>query len=190
MRMGLGAALCLTAGLAAQPRAPIEVAKWDRRSAKRCPASPSRSRRRRRTLQTVMGTRGAMSSSSAPPTGDRTARRSSSSCKAASTISRKGLGVAASATTRRRSSRRSRGRSASRSRSCPIPTRHDSPLRHPQPGCPSWRWPAAPTTRCEAESGSSVAWNSAQAYGRHGISRDVRGRSSGTRDVALFREPT
>ena len=59
--MGLVAALCLTAGLAAQPRAPIEVAKLGPQVGETVPGFSLRDQDgASRTLQSVMGTRGAM----------------------------------------------------------------------------------------------------------------------------------
>jgi hypothetical protein len=61
MRMGLVAALCLTAGLAAQPRAPIEVAKLGPQVGETVPGFSLHDQDgAARTLQSVMGTRGAM----------------------------------------------------------------------------------------------------------------------------------
>jgi hypothetical protein len=60
MRMGLVAALCLTAGLAAQ-RAPIEVAKLGPQVGETVPGFSLHDQDgAARTLQSVMGTRGAM----------------------------------------------------------------------------------------------------------------------------------
>lgn len=61
MRMRLVAALCLTAGLAAQPRAPIEVAKLGPQVGETVPGFSLRDQHNAlQTLQSVMGTRGAM----------------------------------------------------------------------------------------------------------------------------------
>ena len=61
MRIGLVAALCLTAGLAAQTRAPIEVAKLGPQVGETVPGFSLRDQDgAARTLQSVMGPRGAL----------------------------------------------------------------------------------------------------------------------------------